>query len=288
MARLTRFFPACWRSFATLALIAAASAAGVSPADAQRSRAAALPPGAIAMRTMLANISARDYRQVGDPFLEMEQRVLGLGTESDIRALAESGNVRAQYLYGRVLEYGQLGVTADLPSAIAWYRRSAARGDPHAQVALGYLYDRGNGVAQNYPEAARLYAAAAAQGHARGQYNLGVFYRDGFGVRQNPARAMALFRQAADQNYANASGSIAHLYEIGAGVRQDYAQAAGWARTGANLGSAQSQRRYGIYLYEGLGVARNQAEGLAWIRRAANAGDDFAQSYLRERNLSRQ
>lgn len=248
----------------------------------------ALPPGAIVMGNDLAGIPASQWRAVGEPFLEIERRVLALGSLSDIRALGESGNARALHLLGRVYEYGQLGTPANQALAIEYYRRAAAAGDPHAQVALGYIYDRGNGVAQNYSEAARLYAAAAAQDHARGQYNLGIFYRDGFGVQQDYARAMALFRQAAEQNYANAFGTIAHLYEAGLGVPQDYAQAIGWARRGANLGSAQAQRRLGIYLYQGLGVQQNQAEGLVWLRRAAAAGDDFARNYLTERNLSLQ
>jgi hypothetical protein len=246
-----------------------------------------LPPGAVSMQDALAALPASEWASsVDETFFGIERRVTGLGSYADLRALAESGNARAQHLLARALAFGQFGAPQNEAEAIEWHRRAADGGDLRSQYDLGSSYERGQSVGQNHAEAARLYAASAAQGFAKSQYNLGVFYMNGVGVERDYARAMSLFRQAADQNYRFAFSNIAYLYESGMGVDQDYAQAASWARLGANLGESNGQTRLGKLLYEGRGgIPQNQAEGLMWLRRAAAADDAAARTYLTERNL---
>jgi uncharacterized protein len=66
---------------------------------------------------------------------------------------------------------------------------AAARGNPHAQTTLGFLYEYGRGVPQNYVTAAEWYCAAAEQGDADGQYLLGLMYEKGHGVPQSDTLA---------------------------------------------------------------------------------------------------
>lgn len=58
----------------------------------------------------------------------------------------------------------------------------AARGNPNAQVRLGFMYAIGQKVPQNLGEAAYWYSRAAEQGDDRAQYLLGLSYDKGHGV----------------------------------------------------------------------------------------------------------
>jgi TPR repeat protein len=59
---------------------------------------------------------------------------------------------------------------------------AAARGDVGAQTRLGYMYERGIGVAQDYELAFMWYNLAAEQGDPRAQHHLGLLFNRGFGV----------------------------------------------------------------------------------------------------------
>jgi TPR repeat protein len=53
--------------------------------------------------------------------------------------------------------------------------------DPHhaaAQLNLGYVYHKGEGVQKNAVQAVQWLRKAAAQGHSDAQYNLGCAYKD--------------------------------------------------------------------------------------------------------------
>ena len=77
----------------------------------------------------------------------------------------------------------------DYPEAVRWYRQAAEQGDASAQTNLGFMYDRGLGVAQNYAEAVRWYRKAAEQGIAKAQSNLGFMYQQGRGVKRDYVQA---------------------------------------------------------------------------------------------------
>ena len=54
-------------------------------------------------------------------------------------ALAEQGEVRAQYNVGWMNAYG-IGTLQDYEQAVNWYRKSADQGFVHAQFNLGNMY----------------------------------------------------------------------------------------------------------------------------------------------------
>jgi TPR repeat protein len=62
-------------------------------------------------------------------------------------------------------------------------KTAADAGDPDAQLNLGYLYARGQGVAQNQQEAMRLYLLSAKQGNPEGMNAVGFKYRYGMAWR---------------------------------------------------------------------------------------------------------
>jgi len=70
----------------------------------------------------------------------------------------------------------------DFASALKEFKPLAAKGNADAQVNLGFLYARGQGVAVDYKQAASWYRKAAEQGQADAQFNLGSLYYDGLGL----------------------------------------------------------------------------------------------------------
>jgi uncharacterized protein len=103
-------------------------------------------------------------------------------------ALADAGNVRAEFMMGSIYEQG-LGVPRDLAAAARWYRLAADGGNASAQYNLGIFYQFGKGVPKDPVEAARLLLQAAEQGHGRAQNNLSTFYFTGIGVPRDLVEA---------------------------------------------------------------------------------------------------
>ena len=60
----------------------------------------------------------------------------------ETKALAEKGNVRAQYNLGAMYDNGE-GVEQDFKEAVKWYRKAAEQGQVYAQSNLGGMYANG-------------------------------------------------------------------------------------------------------------------------------------------------
>jgi hypothetical protein len=77
-----------------------------------------------------------------------------------------------------------------------------------AQNNLGFLYEKGEGVAQDYAQAAIFYCQAAEQGEADAQLNLGLQYFGGHGVDEtkgtNMEQAAIWIKKAAAQGHKQA------------------------------------------------------------------------------------
>ena len=84
--------------------------------------------------------------------------------------------------------------------------------------------------AGDYESALRHWKPLAEQGQASAQINLGVMYERGEGVPEDDAEAVRWYRLAAGQGLAAAQFILAHAYRTGQGVPQDFAKAADWYR----------------------------------------------------------
>jgi len=78
-----------------------------------------------------------------------------------LRPLAEQGNTVAQITLGVMYAKGQ-GVAQDYAEALKWHRRAADQGDGWAQMFLGEMYENGQGVPQDYVRAYMWYDLGAA------------------------------------------------------------------------------------------------------------------------------
>jgi len=127
-------------------------------------------------------------------------------------ALAEEGDVRAQYNVGWMNAYG-IGTLKDYEEAINWYRKSADQGFVHAQFNLGNMYLRGDGVEKDDALAFTWFIKAAEQGDAASQYNLGRMYIMGKGVVENMPEAKIWIKKAYENNDQNISILAEEIWE---------------------------------------------------------------------------
>ncbi len=84
----------------------------------------------------------------------------------EFRPLAEQGDAFAQIFLGVMYAKGE-GVPEDARQAVFWYRKAAEQGDAYAQFLLGFMYANGEGVPRDFIRAYAWFNLAAATGHER-------------------------------------------------------------------------------------------------------------------------
>ncbi len=87
-------------------------------------------------------------------------------------------------------------------------RAIAEKGNARAQFDLGTLYLNGGEVARNPAEAARWFAMAAEQGDADALYSLGQLHESGDGVPKDQQKAAVLYGRALAAGSAKAAAKI--------------------------------------------------------------------------------
>lgn len=120
-------------------------------------------------------------------------------------------------------------------SPVSELRKKALAGDAAAQLGLGFLYNRGDGVPRNLEQAVHWYHKAANQGNNIGQNQLGVMYAHGDGVPKDSAQAVKWYGKAANQGNPAAQTNLGLMYFKGEGVLKDLVIADMWF----NLATAQ-------------------------------------------------
>jgi TPR repeat protein len=193
-----------------------------------------------------------------------------------LKPLAEKGHVKAQYYLGWMYERG-LGVAIDLREAARWYRLAAEQAEPFTQTRLGYFYERGLGVARDDRLAAQWYAKSAEAGEEQGQSHLGAMYRDGRGVARDFKEAEKWFSMAADQGSAWALMNLGLLYTHGGdGLPLDYGKAMDFFRKAAAMDNADAQYDLGWAYENGLGVPKDRQQAIEWYSKAAGKSHTLA------------
>jgi TPR repeat protein len=195
------------------------------------------------------------------------------------RAAADQGHAGAQYSLGYMFDRGR-GVAQSDVEAARWLRKAADQEHADAQCNLGVMFYHGRSVAQSDVEAARWCRKAADQGHALAQYNLGNIFSQGRGVAQSDVEAARWFRKAADKCFAEAQYNLGVMFDQGRGVAQSDVEAARWCRKAADQGNAVAQSNLGIMFDQGRGVAQSDVEAVRWYRKAADQGHADAQYNL--------
>ena len=158
----------------------------------------------------------------------------------DLTRCAELGYADAQVSLGVMHERGD-GLPWDIVAAIHWYRLAADQGHDVAQLHLGFLHANGTGVAEDRAEAGRWYRLAAEQGNAAAELYLGQMYYSGDGVLEDYAEAVRWFRLAAEQRSALAQSHLGFMYTVGDGVPKDLVYAYMWLDLSAVHGNGRAR-----------------------------------------------
>jgi hypothetical protein len=85
-------------------------------------------------------------------------------SDSELRALAKTGNPAAEYELGMRYKFGSTQISQDSDQAFYWLTRAAEKGNVEAQLTLGVMYRNGEGVGMNYQIAKKWLSKAAASG----------------------------------------------------------------------------------------------------------------------------
>jgi TPR repeat protein len=155
-------------------------------------------------------------------------------------------------------------------------KKNAEKGDSDAELALGVMYDLGQGVPQNYGEALNWYRRAADHGNATAQNNLGIMYLEGQGVARNFVEAAKWIRMSANQGFSRGQINLGILYAEGKGVPRNYSEAIGWIRRAAEQGDGNAQKKLGDIYLEGTLAQVNPVEAYKWFSLAGAQGNSDA------------
>jgi TPR repeat protein len=126
------------------------------------------------------------------------------GMIQSLKPQAESGDAAAQMKLGTLYYKGQ-GVSRNYPEAARLFRLAAEKGEPYAQSNLAYMCEIGEGVPQDYQEAAKWYLKAAEQGNTQAQFYAGRLYEKGQGVPQSDVIALSFYILASARGEARAT-----------------------------------------------------------------------------------
>jgi TPR repeat protein len=99
-------------------------------------------------------------------------------------------------------------VTPNIQTAIDWYFRAIAQGNPRALNNLAILYDHGIGVTRDVATARELWRQSAENGHANAAYNLGASLLAAPGVSDDERQGLLWLRNAAMAGQAAAQRQL--------------------------------------------------------------------------------
>lgn len=134
-----------------------------------------------------------------------------------ILPLAQKGDREAQVNLG-ILYYKGQGVKKDLAKAYWWLNEAAERGNVKALNNLGLFFLKGYAVAKNIPHSIKLFEYSAQLGSQEATFILGQIYED---EMKDLKKAFYWFKKSADAGNSNAKYRLALMYEFGEGTKRD-------------------------------------------------------------------
>jgi hypothetical protein len=117
--------------------------------------------------------------------------------------------------------------------------------------ALGYKYEFGTGVTPNIQTAIDWYCRAIAHGNPRALNNLGILYEQGIGVPRDIVAARDLWRQSAERGHINAAYNIGASLLAAPAASDDTRQGLLWLQRAAMAGNSAAQRQLRAMGYRG-------------------------------------
>ena len=185
--------------------------------------------------------------------IDVQDEYLPLAERDDavknMRELAKSGDVHAQYFMGKLCRDGPL-LPPDWVMARYWFDKAAKQGYAPAQYALGKLYLSDDASVHDSELGIQWLEHAAYNGNHYASYRLGKEYLKGESVRRDIRKAMD------------------HIY------------------TSAQAGNPHAQYLLGKLLLQGKVIEQDKDAGIQWLTQAAEQGHSYAQCLLERQRAS--
>lgn len=159
---------------------------------------------------------------------------------SQMEQLAQSGDMYAQYLMGKLWRDGPL-LIPDWVNARYWFEKAAMQDHVTAQYALGKLYLSGDMEVHNTQEGLRWLETAAQNGSHYAAYRLGKEYLKGKIAGKDTAQAIKWFTRSAEAGNQHAQYMLGKLYLMGQEIPCDKEQAIYWLSRPAAQGNEYAQ-----------------------------------------------
>lgn len=196
--------------------------------------------------------------------------------------------------------------------ALKYLKRSALLGNPQANILLGLMYYRGEGVIKDKEQAKRYMIEASRKDRKFSHHNLGVilwhennvkaavskleiaaeeglsvsqhllggFYLKGEKVEKDISKSIYYLKKASDNKQSRASYLLGMIYlkEQYSNVNKKLAEK--YFKTAAELGHVRGMYNLATMYFYGEGIAVNKDMAKYWYRKAANNGHDKSREKL--------
>ena len=149
-------------------------------------------------------------------------------SQNQLLTKAQTGDSDAQYQLGLLYERGSTDTPKNYSKAIEWFRRSAERGNPKGENALGIAYAHGYGVVEDEVVGFNWFYKAALKGYPAAQHNLAGDYRSGRGTPKNESAAFDWSLKSALNGEASSQLMLCAIYQKSTSGELDPTMAYAW------------------------------------------------------------
>ena len=196
-----------------------------------------------------------------------------------IRRAADAGSAEGEHRLGLIYANGEAGLERDETRAAQLFEKAAEKGHRRAQLNIGTLYWRGQGVPRDLIQARAWLEKAAADGNVHAIYALGrAMSESAPPASSDPTRAADLFRQAAERGHMFAALRYGMALSDGTGVKKDQAAAQRWFVTAQQNGVPEAALAMGDMLARAPATRDKAADekmlktAISWYAMAASSG----------------
>ena len=194
---------------------------------------------------------------IRDERLTMEERSDAV---SEMDKLAESGDMHAQYLMGKLWRDGPL-LIPNAANALYWFEQAAEQGHLAAQYSLAKLYLSDDVEVRDIRQGMNWLYTAAVNGSSYAMYRLAKECLKGEHIKKNTASALEWFTRSAEGGNPYAQYMLGKLYLAGREVLHDEDRGVYWLTK-----SAEQDNQYAQYLLNHLEENRPPSAMLAVTR----------------------
>jgi TPR repeat protein len=179
-----------------------------------------------------------------------------------IRPLVAAGDPTAMFLWGRMLKLG-IGVAKDTSEAQEWFRRSAAKKYPKAQIELIKSRPKTD---EDRNIATTVLAEAVLSGDLTVRVNYAIHQASEPNLSQTKAvEVMHRLLELEDAGDRDIYHHLADLTRRGLGTKSDPVKAFEWELLAADDGIAAAQYAVGLAYRDGYGTSRDLTRATMWL-----------------------